>query len=124
MNRPQQPGPAGVQVPADLVREGEWLVLTVDLPGVGPADFRISLVGNRQVQIEGTVPYRHPVPHEGLTAAERSYGSFSRTIQLPLPVEGAGAAVTFDRGILTARLPIKMQRLTLQWEGTGHAHSG
>lgn len=123
MNKGQRPGQppwqeqAGGGPPYDLVREGDWLVLCIALPGAGPGDFRISLVGNRQVHIDGTIPYRHPVPRDGLAMGERGYGPFSRTISLPLPVAAAGAGVQFDRGVLTARLPLQLQRLGLAWEG-------
>lgn len=115
--REPTPGP-----PADLYREGNALVLVVALPGLTAGDFRISLVGNRQVYIDGTAPYRHPVPPESMALAERSYGPFSRKIDLPLPVDARGARLRFERGILTARLPLQMHRLRLQWpEGGGSA---
>lgn len=104
--------------PMDLTRAGEFLVLTVSLPGVRAGDFRISLVGNRQVYIEGTVPYRHPLPRESLVLAERAYGPFSRTLQLPLPVDAQAAGVSFERGVLTARLPLQCQRVALDWDRT------
>lgn len=129
ISRPNQmsaPGPkeAPAGPSADLTREGDSLVLVVSLPGVRAGDFRISLVGNRQVYIEGAVPYRHPAPAESLALAERQYGPFSRTIHLPLPVDPGRVAVQFERGILKARLPLQMQRIPLhqdQTEGDRHA---
>lgn len=78
-------------------------------------DLRLSLVGNRQLYIEGNIPYRHPVPREGLVLGERLYGPLTRTVQFPLPVHAQGAAISLERGLLVARLPLQMERLQLQW---------
>jgi HSP20 family protein len=121
-SRGQQPPPPPTASPppfvppVDLVREGDWLVLTVSLSGLKTGDFRISLVGSRQVYIDGTVPYQHPVPRESLVLAERQYGAFSRRIDLPLPVDSRGAELRFEQGVLTARLPLQMQRIHLNWQ--------
>ncbi|HWI66691.1 MAG TPA: Hsp20/alpha crystallin family protein [Symbiobacteriaceae bacterium] len=118
MNRPRS-APPGRELPAgpplDLVREGDFLVLSIWLPGLRPEDFRVSLSGNRQVTVEGTAQYRHPVPREQLSLSERLYGPFSRTLQLPLPVDPAGATISFNGGVFSARLPIKASRVALTW---------
>lgn len=111
-------------VPVDLVREAGALLLLVSLPGARTGDFRISLVGDRQVYIEGTAPYRHPVPKEALQLAERPYGPFQRTVQLPLPVSASGASVTLRDGVLTARLPLRMQQVALTWGGREAGDAG
>ncbi|MGE5675254.1 MAG: Hsp20/alpha crystallin family protein [Mycobacterium leprae] len=121
----QPPQPAPAVPPVDLNREGNHLVLTVSLPGLRAGDFRLSLVGSRQVYIDGTVPYLHPVPQDSLKLAERTYGPFSRRIDLPLPVDSRGAQLRFEQGILRARLPLLLQRIPLNWttasEEDGHA---
>lgn len=108
-------GPSGP--PVDLLRVGNFLILLVSLPGLRPGDFRISLVGDRQISLEGTAHYRHPVAQESLALAERPYGPFTRTIPLPLPVQSRGATVDFRDGVLTARFPLQLQRVPLHWEG-------
>lgn len=109
--REAPPGPA-----IDLVREGDSLALAISLPGMRAGDFRISVVGNRQIYIEGIIPYRHPAPRETLALAERPYGPFSRTINLPLPVDPGRVTVRFERGTLKARLPLQMHRVHLHWD--------
>lgn len=103
--------------PVDLVRAGDYLVMTISLPGLKPSDFRVSLVGDRQVYLEGTTHYRHPVPREHLTLSERPYGPFQRTINLPLPVSAQGIQIALTNGVLTASLPIRRQPLPLHWVG-------
>ena len=104
-----------VRPPVDLVRADDHLIMTVSLPGFKPSDFRMSLVGDRQVYIEGTAQYRHPVPRESLALAERPYGPFQRTVHLPFPVQAQGVRVHLVDGVLTASLPIRRQVLPLQW---------
>lgn len=105
--------------PVDLCRSGEELVLTISLPGLRPEDFRVFLSGNREICLEGLRHYRHPVPQEYLALSERPYGPFARKVPLPLPVTAGRAKVTFEQGVLTARLPIEADRVQLRWHGEG-----
>lgn len=102
--------------PVDLIRIGDRLLLLASLPGVRAPDLRVYLVGDRQISIEGTVEYRHPVPRESLALSERAYGPFSRSIHLPLPVDPGRVSVTFRDGVLTVDLPIRAQPVHLEWQ--------
>jgi HSP20 family protein len=108
---PERTGP-----PIDLARIGDQLILLMSLPGVKPPDLRVSLVGDRQLFLEGNVAYRHPLPREGLALNERAYGPFSRTIQLPLPVDPGRVAVSFKDGVLKVDLPIRTTAVQLSWQ--------
>jgi HSP20 family molecular chaperone IbpA len=66
----------------DIVHEGDSLVVLVTLPGIRPSDLRVTLAGNRQISVEGTIPYRHPVPKDNLTQSELPVGCFSRKVDL------------------------------------------
>ncbi|MFZ5622753.1 MAG: Hsp20/alpha crystallin family protein [Pseudomonadota bacterium] len=101
--------------PVDLIREGDHLLLVASLPGVKASEFRVTLVGDRQIYLEGSAHYRHPIPQEGLALAERRYGPFSRTINLPFPVSTQNLSVHLEHGVLTARLPLRVQRVGLTW---------
>lgn len=122
MNRnPQADRPRPPHPPVDLIWYGDHLEVTLSLPGVKGADCRISLEGGRQLLIEGEVPYRSPVPRQQLTAAERTYGPFSRTIPLPFPVDPSGSQVTFANGVMTLRLPVRRQPLPIDWRREAEA---
>lgn len=110
-----QPG----RPPVDLIRHSDHIIMIVSLPGLKPSDFRISLVGDRQVYIEGTAHYRHPVPQESLALSERPYGPFQRTMNLPFPVTAQGVDVRLADGVLTVYLPLRRQPLWLHWTPTG-----
>ncbi|MFZ5825305.1 MAG: Hsp20/alpha crystallin family protein [Bacillota bacterium] len=105
--------------PVDLIREGDHLLVVASLPGVKPSEFRVTLVGDRQLYLEGSAQYRHPVPQESLALAERTYGPFSRTVNLPFPVSPQNVLVHLEHGVLTARLPLRVQRVGLAWERKG-----
>ncbi|MGE5673569.1 MAG: Hsp20/alpha crystallin family protein [Mycobacterium leprae] len=118
MNQPPPAAPTPSQggPPYDLIRVDDELILTFSLPGVRSSDFRVSLVGDHQVYLEGSVTYRHPVPQDKLALAERTYGPFTRTVNLPLPVDPGGVTVTFEEALLIIRLPLRLQRMALSWE--------
>lgn len=120
-NRGAPAGPDRVGPPVDLLRVGDRLTLLASLPGVKASDLRVYLVGDRQISLEGTVEYRHPVPREGLALSERAYGPFSRSIQLPLPVDPGRVTVAFQDGVLTVDLPIRAQEVHLEWQTEGGA---
>ena len=88
---------------ANLLDEGEALVLQAGLPGVKIEDVEItgnaetlSLSGQREVAVpEGYSPHRQ----------ERASMRFCRSFALPVKVELEKAEATLKDGILTIRLP-------------------
>jgi HSP20 family protein len=84
-------------------RDGEYLV-TAELPGVEEKDFQIEI--NRNVlTLHGEKRSERTDDQKGWRWAERSYGSFRRTIQLPVEVEAGKASAAFKNGVLTVTLP-------------------
>ncbi|WP_460690883.1 Hsp20/alpha crystallin family protein [Nesterenkonia suensis] len=85
-------------VPAvDAHRDGEDLVLRVDLPGVDPEnDVSVELSG-RSLTISGE--RRDERDTEGLR--EVRYGTFSRTVTLPQEVSSEAITAGYDAGVLT-----------------------
>ncbi|MGQ7788835.1 Hsp20/alpha crystallin family protein [Nesterenkonia sp. PF2B19] len=88
-------------VPAvDAHRDGEDLVLRVDLPGVDPEkDVSVELTG-RSLTVSGE--RRDEREAEGLR--EVRYGSFSRTVTLPQEVPSDSVTADYDAGVLTVRV--------------------
>jgi len=101
--------------PVDIVREADALVVLIGLPGVRASDFRVALIGNRQISVEGNKPYRHPVPRDSLVQRELPNGSFARKIELPLPVDSARRVTTVQSGVLSIRLPLSEGPLPVHW---------
>lgn len=97
------PGPTGWRPPVDLHETPDAYVLTAELPGVGRDDIEIRLHGD-QLTLSGARPER-AVPCEQYHRLERGHGAFSRTFQLPLPVDGASISADLRDGVLTVTCP-------------------
>ena len=81
------------------------VVVTSELPGVTPADVTITLQED-VLTLEGA---RHPKQEQDANwqRRERTYGGFSRTVQLPFRVDADKVQARFNNGILE----IEAQRL-------------
>ena len=79
------------------------LIVLVELPGVDPAE--VQLIASPQaLLIAGT--RRRPKDCGHYQQMEVSYGSFQRQVTLAEDVDPDEATATYERGILTIRLPI------------------
>ncbi|MGD8405548.1 MAG: Hsp20/alpha crystallin family protein [Anaerolineales bacterium] len=79
-------------------------LISAEMPGINPDNIDIDVTGDA-LSISG-----ERKPDEGVRDAryhrrERSYGSFSRTIQLPFMVDTKKAEANFNNGILMISLP-------------------
>ena len=82
----------------------EGQVVTAEVPGVNPDDIDISVVGET-LTLNG-VRSREELPENTrFHRQERSFGPFSRTIQLPYQVDANKVEATFKNGILQIKLP-------------------
>ena len=95
-------GLAGWSPPVDLREDREAFVLMIEVPGVRREDLGIRVEGGI-VTLEG----RRPLEREARSALriERPYGSFSRTFQLPHPVDESRVSARLHLGILEIVLP-------------------
>ena len=88
----------------DLVEAEDHFTLKADLPGLAEEDVSIevqddalTISGERHAdeRRDGDLWYRY----------ERAYGSFSRTLSLPVGVDADRIDAKFDRGVLEVRIP-------------------
>jgi HSP20 family protein len=93
-------------VPAVDIREDDKeLALEVELPGIKPSDVEVTAENGvltirgekRGTSTEGTEGRYHVI--------ERSYGSFTRSFQLPTGVDEQRIEADFADGLLTVRIP-------------------
>ncbi len=78
------------------------LRIEVELPGVPEEDVQVELAGD-VLTIRGEKRIeREDVQHH---IAERSFGTFARSLRLPFPAEPDRARATFHNGVLTITLP-------------------
>ena len=93
----------------DLVEVDDHFVLKADLPGLGEDDVAIE-VQDGALTISGERKAEHSEGSRGWYRVERSFGRFSRSLTLPDGVDPDGIEATFDRGVLTLRIPKPEER--------------
>lgn len=101
------PGPASAQggsFPVNLYASDEELVLTAEMPGVTPEDVSLTLEQNLL-----TLSFKRELPAASADVAyhrrERAAGTFSRSIELPVRVDGERVQARADNGVLQVQLP-------------------
>ena len=93
--------------PAVSVSEtNDELVLTAELPGLNEEDISVEFE-NSVLTIAGEKLDERKVDdeHRSYHVFERYFGSFNRSFTLPRTVNPNDIVATFDKGILTVRLP-------------------
>jgi HSP20 family protein len=106
----------------DVFNRNGQFVVRADLPGMTRNDVKVE-ISDEAITLQGERRFEHEENKEGLYRAERSYGSFYRTIPLPQGVSGEGATATFNSGVLEIALKApqqqgKSRRVEIQ-EGAG-----
>lgn len=76
----------------------------LELPGVPPKEINVSIHGGMLV-ITGEKNREKEKPKERVHRAERAWGTFTRMIPLPSPVDAGGPTAGFTDGVLTVILP-------------------
>lgn len=88
----------------DMYQTDDAVVVKSAVPGVKPEDIDISITGD-VLTIKGETKAEEEVKEENYIRRERRYGSFSRSLALPVPVVADKATAEFENGILTLKLP-------------------
>lgn len=97
------PGPAGWTPPVDLHETADAYVITAEIPGLAREDLDIQLQDTR-VTLSGVRRERRSESDE-YHRIERGHGAFSRTFQLPLPVDPDRVTADLRNGVLTVTCP-------------------
>jgi HSP20 family protein len=79
-------------------------VVTAELPGINLNDLEINVLGT-SLTITGERSTDDLPEDAELHRRERLFGKFSRTIELPYPVEAGKVEATLEKGLLTIHLP-------------------
>ena len=88
----------------DISETKDSLVAKVEAPGMEEKDIQISLQENL-LTIKGEKKQEREEKDERYHRVERSYGSFIRTIRLPVAVDASKVGASFKNGLLTVTLP-------------------
>lgn len=88
----------------EIQNREECLILRAEIPGVEAKDLDIQ-VAREAVAISGEHRYENKAQEQGFFKTELRYGSFQRTIPLPVAVENDQVQAEFKDGILQLTLP-------------------
>jgi len=97
------PGPAGWTPPVDVYETPDRYVITAELPGLSRDDIDIKLQDGL-LTVAGTRRER-AAACEQYHRVERGHGSFSRTFQLPHPIDHSAVTADLRDGVLTITCP-------------------
>jgi HSP20 family protein len=96
------PGGATMAPRMNVGETGQELRIEVELPGVPEADVHVDLAGD-VLTIRGEKRAEHEdVQHH---IAERSFGTFARSVRLPFSADPDRVQAIFRNGVLTIALP-------------------
>ena len=88
----------------DVTDEGDKVVVRGDLPGMTEKEVDVTFANGRLV-ISGEKKSEDQKEREGFQLVERSYGSFSRSVDLGDGVDPERAAASYRNGVLEVRVP-------------------
>ncbi|HBH62546.1 MAG TPA: molecular chaperone [Nitrospiraceae bacterium] len=98
-------GRMGVFSPrVDVTENDKEIKISAELPGMDEKDIDVSLQ-NDMLVIKGEKKEEKEDKGKDYYRMERSYGSFTRTIPLPVEVETDKVEAKFKKGVLSIRLP-------------------
>ena len=97
------PGPAGWKPPVDLHETADEYVITAEVPGLTRDaidihfhDGRLTLSGTRDPRVSACEQFHR---------LERGHGAFSRSFQLPVPIDTDAIRADLRDGVLTVVCP-------------------
>ncbi|MFN2417517.1 MAG: Hsp20/alpha crystallin family protein [Candidatus Limnocylindria bacterium] len=93
-----------ISPPVDVHETPDEIVVTAALPGIKADDVEITVTG-QVLTLRGEFRADEEIGRDQYLYRERKFGSFSRTVQLPVRVNGEAAAATFTDGVLSLRIP-------------------
>jgi HSP20 family protein len=88
----------------DLSETKEAFVVKVEVPGIDAKEINVSLQENL-LTIRGEKRQEKVEKDERYHRVERSHGAFTRTVRLPVAVDGGKVGAAFKNGLLTVTLP-------------------
>lgn len=95
----------------DVRETNDAFILQADVPGVYEKDLDISLTNNRLI-VSGKRESEQEVKGETYYRSERTWGSFSRSFNLPTDVDANKVTAELKSGVLVIHLPKTGESMT------------
>ena len=90
--------------PVDIFETPELVVLRADLPGIDQKDIDVR-IENNTLTLRGERRFLKEAKDEDYHRIERSYGTFSRSFQLPGSIDQTKIQAVHKDGVLEVHLP-------------------
>src|SRR5258706_2309458 len=88
----------------DVSETDKEIDIDAELPGLEDKDIDVTLSGDT-LTIRGEKKSEHEEKKKNYYVSERSYGSFSRSIQLPFDADPNNISAKFDKSVLHIAIP-------------------
>jgi len=109
------------ELPVDVYQTANDVVVKATIPGVKPEEVDISITGDT-LTIKAEHKEEKEVKQEDYFHKERRYGTFNRSILIPVQVKADKAEAVFENGVLTLTLPkaeeVKPKQIKVKAKGT------
>lgn len=89
----------------DVTDDDGEIRVEMEAPGVDEKDVEVDVTDDGTLSIRGEKRAESETERHGRRWSERSFGRFERVIPLPSAVQAEKSEATFDKGVLTVRLP-------------------
>lgn len=94
----------GVSPQIDVHQTDDEIVVTAALPGMKSEDLDMTITG-QHLTLRGELTADEEIQRDQYLCRERRFGSFIRSFELPVRVQGDRATASFTDGVLTLRIP-------------------
>lgn len=106
----------------DVLEKPEAFVVHASVPGVNPDDLDITVTDN-VLTIKGQLRPYELGENEEYYLQERRYGTFSRSLNLPVPVITEEIEAAYENGVLTLTIPkteeVRPKRIAIKTHANG-----
>ena len=104
-------------VAVDIAEDEDQFIVKASLPGINPDDLNITFTDDT-LTISGEFKAEKEEEGTRFHLRERSSGTFSRSIRLPLGVNSDDIEANYDAGVITLQLPkldeVKPRKIKVQ----------
>ena len=89
--------------PIDIAETSKEIIIHAEIPGMEAEDIDVSLEGS-MLTVRGERKKENLEEDQDFYRAERSYGTFSRSIRLPADIDPDNVKASYHQGVLEVRL--------------------
>lgn len=98
------PTHAWAMVGGDLFEDDQRIVVRLEVPGMDKKDFQIEVLGDTLV-VRGEKRFQRESTEGRWRTLQCAYGSFHRSVPLPVAVQSDAARASYKDGVLKVELP-------------------